>query len=147
MRNFYKSNVLFGAVIALVMFLICLDVYMFRENAMLFWSSLPVLLLVSGLAIGKLVQIRNSENWYFEQLTNEIKGSDSMSLISFPLPVAIVDRDRCVIWSNKRFDESFYAPTKDESSIDLVTEEPLELFGTEGREIEYSGRYYRVYSH
>ncbi len=37
MRNFYKSNVLFGAVIALVMFLICLDVYMFRENAMLFW--------------------------------------------------------------------------------------------------------------
>ena len=74
MRNFYKSNVLFGAVIALAMFLICLDVYMFRENAMLFWSSLPILLLVSGLAIGKLVQIRNSENWYFEQLTNEIKG-------------------------------------------------------------------------
>ncbi len=147
MRNFYKSNVLFGAVIALVIFLVCLDVYMFRENGMLFWCSFPILLLISGLAIGKLVQIRNSENWYFEQLTNEIEGSDSMSLISFPLPVAIVDRDRCVIWSNKRFDKCFYTPTKDESSIDMVTEEPLELFGTEGREIEYEGRYYRVYSH
>lgn len=147
MRNFYKSNVLFGAVIALVIFLICLDVYMFRENGMLFWCSFPILLLVSGLAVGKLIQIRSSENWYFEQLIDEIKNSDSMSLISFPLPVAIVDRDRCVIWSNKRFDECFYTPTKDESSIDLVTEEPLELFGTEGREIEYEGRYYRVYSH
>lgn len=147
MRNFYKSNVLFGAVVALVIFLIFLDIYIFKENSLLFWSSFPILLVVSGLAIGKLIQIRNSENWYFEKLTNEIKNSDSMSLINFPLPVAIVDKDRCVIWSNRRFDECFYTPTKDESSIDMVTEEPLELFGKEGREIEYNGRYYRVYSH
>ncbi len=147
MRNFYKSNVLLLAVCALVIFLVGLDVYLFWDNMLMFWASFPLLLLVSGLTIGKLVQIRSSENWYFEQLINEIKGSDSMSLISFPLPVAIVDRDRNIIWSNLRFDECFYTPAEDDSSVDTVTEEPLELFGTEGREIEYDGRYYRVYSH
>ena len=128
------------------MLLILLDAYMFRNDALLFWTSLPILVAVSGIALGKLFQIRKSEYWYFEQLTSEMRGADSMSLIGFPLPVAIVDNNGCIIWSNDCFNSSFFTPTEDESSIDLITDEPLELFNGDGREIHYDEKWYRVYS-
>ncbi|MDE7362753.1 MAG: DHH family phosphoesterase [Oscillospiraceae bacterium] len=146
MRNFYKSNVLLAAVVTLIVMLIVIDVYVFRHEPLMFWVSLPVLLGVSGLALGKLLQIRQSEYWYFDQLSAEIRSTDSMSLIGFPLPVCVVDDDSSVIWSNDCFNETFFVPSEDESSITAVTDVPLELFGSDGREIGYSDSWFRVYS-
>lgn len=146
MKNFYKSKVLLYSLCTLVVFLIGIDCYVFRSDPVLFWISLPVLVAVSGIAIGKLMQIRRSEYWYFEQLTSEIRGTDSMSLIGFPLPVAVVDEERCIIWSNDCFNENFFLPNEDESSVDVITDEPLVLFSDEGREIQYKDRWYHVYS-
>ncbi|MGN1422638.1 MAG: DHH family phosphoesterase [Oscillospiraceae bacterium] len=146
MKNFYKSKVLLYSLCTLIAFLLALDIYVFRTDPVMFWVSLPFLVAVSGIAIGKLVQIRRSEYWYFEQLTSEIRGTDSMSLIGFPLPVAMVDEDRCIIWSNDCFNESFFLPGEDESSVDVITDEPLVLFSDEGREIQYGDRWYHVYS-
>ena len=146
MRNFYKSNVLLAAVCALIIILIGVDIYVFRHEPLIFWVMLPILLGVSGLALGKLLQIRQSEYWYFEQLSEEIRGTDSMSLISFPLPICVLDSDRSVIWSNDCFNETFFTPDEDRCSIDEVTDMPLELFGSEGREIRFGERWFRVYS-
>lgn len=146
MKNFYKSKVLLYSLCALVIFLIGTDCYVFGSDPVLFWVTLPFVVLVSGVSIGKLVQIRRSEYWYFEQLSNEIRGTDSMSLIGFPLPVAIVDDERCIIWSNDCFNETFFMPNEDESSVDIITDEPLVLFKDEGREIKYLDRWYHVYS-
>lgn len=146
MKNFYKSNVLLAAVGTLIIVLIFIDVYVFRHEPLMFWVSLPVLLCVSGLALGKLLQIRQSEYWYFEQLSEEVRGTDSMSLISFPLPICIVDEERSVIWSNDCFNEMFFTPNEDESLINKVTDIPLELFGSDGREISYEDHWFRVYS-
>lgn len=146
MRNFYKSNALLAAIGTLIVMLIVIDVYVFRHEPLMFWITLPVLLVVSGLALGKLLQIRQSEYWYFEQLSDEIRGTDSMSLIGFPLPVCIVDNERCVIWSNECFNKVFFYPSEDESSIDSVTDVPLELFGSSGREISFDNNWFRVYS-
>lgn len=146
MKNLYKSGVLFLSVAALVALLIVLDVYMYRYSPALFWVSFPLLVAVSGMTIGKLLQIRKSEFWYFEQLTNEIHASENMSMISFPLPLAVVDSEGCIVWSNDCFHESFYVPDKDESSIYVVTDYSLELFGSEGRVIQFEDRWYCVYS-
>lgn len=146
MRNFYKSNILLGAVCALIILLIAVDVYVFRSDPLVFWLSLPILLGISALALGKLLQIRQSEYWYFDQLSREIRGTDSLSLIGFPLPIAVVDSGRSVIWSNDNFNEVFFLPNEDNSSIDSVTDMPLELFGADGREIRYGDRWFRVYS-
>lgn len=146
MRNFYKSNVLLFAVCLLIVTLIGIDIYVFRHDAVMFWVSLPVLLGISGITLGKLLQIRQSEYWYFEQLAEEIRGTASMSLIGFPLPICIVDAERSVIWSNDCFNETFFTPNEDQTSIDDVTDMPLELFGTEGREIRFEDRWFRVYS-
>ncbi len=146
MRNFYKSNILLGAVCALIIMLIAVDVYVFRSEPLLFWIMLPVMLGISALALGKLLQIRQSEYWYFDQLSREIRGTDSLSLIGFPLPIAVVDSGRSIIWSNDGFNEVFFLPNEDNSSIDPVTDMPLELFGSDGREIRYGDRWFRVYS-
>lgn len=146
MRNFYKSNVLLVAVCALIVILVGVDVYVFRQDALKFWVSLPIILGVSGLTLGKLLQIRQSEYWYFEQLSEEIRGTDSMSLIAFPLPICVVDSERSIIWSNDCFNSTFYTPSEDQTSIDEVTDMPVELFGSEGREIRYEGRWFRVFS-
>lgn len=146
MKNFYKSNVLLAAVGTLIIVLIIIDVYVFRHEPLMFWVSLPILLCVSGLALGKLLQIRQSEYWYFEQLSEEIRSTDSMSLVAFPLPICVVDEERSVIWSNDCFNEMFFTPSEDESSINKVTDVPLELFGSDGREIGYEENHFRVYS-
>ena len=146
MRNFYKSNVLLAAVCALIALLIGVDVYVFRHEPLIFWISLPIMLGISGIALGKLLQIRQSEYWYFDQLSEEIQSTDSMSLIKFPLPICVVDGERSVIWSNDSFNSDFFRPNEDESSIDKVTDMPLELFGSDGREIRFGDSWYRVYS-
>lgn len=146
MRNFYKSNILLAAICTLIIMLIVIDVFVFRFEPLMFWISLPILLGVSGLTLGKLLQIRQSEYWYFEQMSREIRDTVSVSLIGFPLPICVVDYDRCVIWNNDKFIREFFAPVEDESSIDRITDMPVELFGADGREIEYNGKWYRVHS-
>lgn len=146
MRNFYRSNILLAAVCALIIMLITVDVFVFRSEPLMFWLTLPILLGISALTLGKLLQIRQSEYWYFDQLSREIRGTDSLSLIGFPLPIAVVDSGRSIIWSNDTFNDVFFLPNEDQSSIDPVTDMPLELFGSDGREIRYGDRWFRVYS-
>lgn len=134
------------AVGLLVAILILMDIYMFRSEPLMFWLSLPVLLTVSGLTLGKLFQIRQNEHWYFDQMTGEIRSADSLSLIQFPLPVCVVDDNGSIIWSNKEFDAAFFVPNEDESFIDDVTNMPAELFGADGREIQYKDKWFRVHS-
>lgn len=146
MRNFYKSNVLLMAVCTLIIMLIVIDVFVFRFEPLMFWISLPILLGVSGMTLGKLLQIRQSEYWYFEQMSQEIRDTVSVSLIEFPLPICVVDSDRCVIWNNDIFVREFFATAEDESSIDRITDMPVELFGSDGREIKYNDKWYRIHS-
>ncbi len=146
MKNLYKSNFLLVAVGALVVCLLVLDGFLFRNDPLAFWLSMPILLLVSGLTIGKLIQIRKNEYFYFEQLNTTIDSSNRVALCSFPLPVALVNENRVIVWSNERFNGCFYKPNEDENLLDLVTDEPVEMFIGDGREIDYNGRIYRVYA-
>ncbi len=146
MKNFYASNALLAAVCVLIALLIGIDIYLFRSEPVIFWISLPILLGVSGLTLGKLMQIRQSEYRYFERLTSELHNANSMSLTNFPLPVCIVDNKRNVTWSNEKFNVAFFMPSEDNVSIDSVTDMPLELYGAEGRELRYGESWYRLYS-
>lgn len=144
MKNLYKSGVLLFAVGALVIILITLDFYLFGDNPLAFWVTFPILLGASALAVGKLIQIRSSELWYFEQINDAIRSSDSMTLVSFPLPVAVVDENDCIMWWNDCFEKSFFIPDEDVNTLDLITDKPIELLA--GRQIEYNDRWFRVYT-
>ena len=146
MKNFYKSNILLALVGALIASLLILDAMLFKDKPLLFWVSLPLLLLISGLAVGKLIQIRRNEYCYFEQLNATVDSSNRVALCSFPLPVALVNENRIIVWSNDSFNSCFYTPDEDDNSLDFVTEEPMDMFIGEGREMVYEGRTYRVYA-
>lgn len=146
MKNFYTSNALLAAICVLIAMLIGIDIYLFRSEPVVFWISLPFLLGLSGLTLGKLLQIRQSEYRYFERLSQEIRNANSVSLTKFPLPVCIVDGKRNVTWSNEKFNVAFFRPSEDSVSIDSVTDMPLELYGAEGRELRYGESWYRLYS-
>ncbi|MGN0678941.1 MAG: DHH family phosphoesterase [Oscillospiraceae bacterium] len=146
MKNFYTSNALLAAICVLIAMLVGIDIYLFRSEPVIFWISLPFLLGLSGLTLGKLLQIRQSEYRYFERLSQEIRNANSVSLTKFPLPVCIVDGKRNVTWSNEKFNVAFFRPSEDNVSIDSVTDMPLELYGAEGRELRYGESWYRLYS-
>ncbi|MGN0649228.1 MAG: DHH family phosphoesterase [Oscillospiraceae bacterium] len=147
MKNNYRSTALLFSVVAMVICLLVLDAFLFADNPLYFWISFPPLVLVSGLTIGKMIQIRNSEYRYFATLSESINSANRMALRSFPLPVAIVNDDRRIIWRNELFTEAFFPTGEEHASIDEITQQPLDMFaaGT-GFVIEYNGSYYRVYA-
>lgn len=130
----------------LVVLLVGVDVYVFRSEPLMFWITLPVLLCVSGLTIGKLFQIRANEFLYFGQLNDEIEKVNTTTLTQLPLPACVVNDSGNIIWSNDEFNKAFFVPNEDEMSIEQVTDMPAELFGTDGREIRYNDKWFRVNS-
>ncbi len=144
MKNMYRSNILLWAVSALTVCLLVLDVALFRSDARLFWLTFPLLLLVGGLALGKLIQIRLNEYAYYDRLDKSIDNANHLALVCFPMPVALVNDDRRIIWCNDSFVSAFFRPSDDESSIDRITAEPFSMLVGEGREIQMNGRWYRV---
>ncbi len=144
MKNFYRSNILLALVLALVVCLISMDIVLFSDQPGAFWISLPLLILVSGLTLGKLLQIRLNEYAYYDRLDKSIDNANHKALMSFPLPVALVNDERRIVWCNDGFVNAFFRPSEDESSIDVLTNEHLSLFAGDGREIGINGRWYRV---
>lgn len=144
MKNFYRSNILLALVLALVICLVAMDIVLFSDQPGNFWISLPLLILVSGLTVGKLLQIRLNEYAYYDRLDKSIDNANHKALMSFPLPVALVNDERRILWCNDGFTNAFFRPSEDESSIDVLTTEHLSLFAGDGREIRINGRWYRV---
>lgn len=146
MKNFYRSNVLFIAVAALVVCLIVLDAALFFVNNIIFWITFPILLLVSGVALGKLIQIRTNEYLYYDRLDKSIENANHKALMSLPMPVALVNDDRRILWCNDIFSSVFFRPSEDKFSLDELTEEPFSMLGGEGREVKIFGRWYKISS-
>lgn len=144
MRNFYRSNILLVSVLALIICLIVMDCALLSDSPSLFWLTFPLVILISGFAVGKLIQIRLNEYAYYDRLDKSIDNANHKALMSFPLPVALVNDERRILWCNDGFTTAFFRPSEDESSLDLITTEPFSMLVGEGREIKINGRWYRV---
>lgn len=146
-NNYYNSNILFAAVSALIVFVIVLDVYMFRNTPALFWLTFPFLLVVSGLTIGKLMQIRKNEYWFFEQLGDEIIRCGEIVTATLPIPAVVVNSEGEILWANERFKECMFIPNEnsDCSIFSVIGKKPLVYFNSDGYEIQYNDQCYRVY--
>lgn len=107
MKNLYRSKLLLVSVIALTVLLVALDSFMLRYSPKLFWITLPLLLLSGGIAVGKLLQIRVNEYAYYDRVDKIIDNTNHKALMSFPLPVALVNNDRRILWCNDAFGSCF----------------------------------------
>lgn len=146
MKNFFRDGGLVFSIIALIALLLFMSVFMFMFSTDMFWILAPFIVLVSGFAVGKLIQVTRRNFQYSALITDEIKSENKMSLYSLPMGVVVVDNARKIIWYNNNFLDFFGDEVVYGNSIDIITRLPLEKFTSkEGVEVKYRNRYYRAY--
>ncbi len=146
MKNFFRDGGLAISIIALISLLLFMSVFTFMYSPDMFWILAPFIVLVSGFAIGKLIQVTRRNFQYSALITEEIKSENKMSLYSLPMGVVITDFSRKIVWYNKNFAEFFKEEAVYGNSIDVISRLPLDRFTVKGGvEIKYKDRYYRAY--
>ncbi len=147
MKNFFRDSGLVISIIALIALLAVMSVLTFRYSPELFWILAPFTVLVSGFAIGKLIQVTRRNFQYYALFTEEIKSENKLSLYSLPMGVVIIDNDRRIVWYNKHFAEYFREVAVYGNYFDNISKLPIDKFMTEeGVEIRHNDCYYRAYA-
>ena len=146
MKNYFRDGGLVVSIVALIALLLFMSVVTFNYSPDMFWIIAPFIVLVSGFAIGKLIQVTRRNFQYSALINDQITQENKLSLYSLPMSVVITDNLKKIIWFNKGFAEAFTDDAVYGGSFDAITALPLESFMSEnGAEIRYKDRYYRVY--
>lgn len=146
MKNYFRDGGLIVSVIALIILIFIMSVFTFMYSPDMFWITAPFVVLVSGFATGKLIQVTRRNFQYSALITEEIKKQNKTSLYSLPMGVVITDADRKIIWYNKNFADYFKEEAVYGDSIDRISRLPLDkLMTEEGVDIKYNDSHYRVF--
>lgn len=146
MKNYFRDGGLVISIIALIILLGLMSVVTFNYSRDVFWIAAPFIVLVSGFAIGKLVQVTRRNFQYSALLNEEITQENKLSLYSLPMSVVIVDKTRKIVWFNKNFADAFADDAVYGGSFDAISTLPLERFTNgDGVEISHDDRYYKAY--
>lgn len=146
MKNYFRDGGLVFSVIALIALILFMSVFIFMYSPDMFWVTAPFVVLISGFAIGKLIQVTRRNFQYSSLITEEIRTQNKTSLYSLPMGVAITDSERKLLWFNKNFAEYFKEEAAYGGSLDLISRLPLDkLMTEEGVDIKHNERHYRAY--
>ena len=147
MKNYFRDGGLIISVIALITLLLLMSVMIFLYSSDMFWLIAPFIVLLSGFAIGKLIQVTRRNFQYSALIREEIATENKLSLYSLPMSVVIIDKARNIVWFNKSFSEKFAEEAVYGGSFDTITDMQLEkLMGGDGVQISHDNRYYRIYA-
>lgn len=145
MKNFYRDGGLFVSIIALIVIIFAMSGFIFSYSANVFWILAPIIVLVSGFAIAKLIQVTRANHQYFALIEQQLDHTNKLSLYNFPISVVIIDTNRKIVWYNTSFGDSFPDEAIYGNSIDSITSESFKALTSEkGVEIRFKGRYYLV---
>ena len=146
MKNYFRDGGLVFSVIALIALLLFMSVFTFMYSPDMFWVTAPFVVLVSGFAAGKLIQVTRRNFQYSALITDEIRTQNKTSLYSLPMGVVITVSERKLFWVNKHFSEFFGEEINYGTSIDIISKLPLDKLMTEdGADVKHNDRYYRAY--
>lgn len=147
MKNFYRDKGLIISITALIIALLLFMVFVYQKDTKVFWLTAPFVVLVSGFAVGKLIQVTRKTFQYFMHIDEEIDFANKVSLYNFPLSIAIIDSEKRLVWFNTQFYNSFSEYAQYGNSLDSITTTPLDNI-LEGKEVEitYNGKYYILYA-
>lgn len=147
MKNFYRDKGLVISIIVLVIVMVCVAALIFQFSPNLFWLSAPFIVLSSGFAIGKLIQVTNRTFQYFMHIDEEIDTLNQISVYNYPVAVAIVDKFGKLVWFNANFTTKFPDESVYGEPLDIITGMSIEkLLGRENTEIHYKENYYAVHA-
>ena len=145
MKNFFRDGGLVISVSALIVLLLFMSAAVFLYSPDMFWVTAPFIVLVSGFAVGKLIQVTRRNFQYSALIGEEISTENKLSLYSLPMSVVIIDSVRKIVWFNRSFSEKFADEAVYGGSFDAITELPLEKLMA-GVQISHRDRYYRIHA-
>lgn len=147
MKNFYRDGGLVISVSALVIALVIIQGYIYTKDINVFWLSAPLVVLIGGFAIGKLIQVTRKTFQYYARIDDELESKMHMSVHSFPMSAVIIDSAGRIVWTNGKFTEEF--PDCCEYSMELsnITDiPPADFFTDDGITVRYKDKVYKVFA-
>jgi len=145
LKNFYRDGGHVISISALLIVTIALSVTVYTLDSQIFWVFAPFIVLTAGFTIGKLILVTRKTFQYFAVINSEIDLANSVSLYSFPVSIAIIDRERRFIWFNEGFVSDFSEVAVFGNSLDLVTGASMDLlFSQGGARIKSNNKYFKV---
>lgn len=145
MKNFYRDGGFALSVIALALAAFGLSVELYINGSELFWVLTPIIVIISGLAIGKLILITRKTRQYITTIKNELDLADSASLYHSPVAIAIIDAESRFMWFNECFGREFKDIARHGNSLENITAASIDLLlSGEGVQVSHEDKYYKV---
>ena len=110
-------------------------------------GCLRLLLCLSAVAIGKLIQVTRKTFQYYARIDDELESKMHMSVHSFPMSAVIIDSAGRIVWTNGKFTKEF--PDCCEYGMELsdITDiPPADFFTDDGITVRYNDSVYKVFA-
>lgn len=147
MKNFYRDGGLVISVSALVVALVIIQGYIYTKDINVFWVSAPFVVLISGFAIGKLIQVTRKTFQYYARIDDELESKMHMSVHSFPMSAVIIDSAGRIVWTNGKFTEEFPDCCEYGMELSNITDiPPADFFTDDGITVRYKDSVYKVFA-
>ena len=147
MKNFYRDGGLVISVSALVVALVIIQGYIYTKDIHVFWVSAPVVVLIGGFAIGKLIQVTRKTFQYYARIDDELESKMHMSVHSFPMSAVIIDSAGRIVWTNGKFTEEFPDCCEYGMELSNITDiPPADFFTDDGITVRYKDSVYKVFA-
>ena len=146
MKNLYRDRGFIISIALLITGLFSLIGYIYTVSQKVFWVILPIGVGIGIFAVGKLIQVTRSTFQYYKYMDYNIDATHSVSLYNFPNAVAVVDKERNIVWNNAIFAKNFFEVDAYTNGLDYITKESLDSLLKNGvQEICYGGRFYDIH--
>ncbi len=136
-------------VIILMALSLVLCAALFFTNRILFFVSLPIVLVINALAFWAVWRMQRDLYKIITQMGKSVSGHEEGGLIDFPMSAMIVTEEGEIVWYNEQFRAGVLQDEKDIYGAPLSSlfkEEISQLLEFAPRRVECYGRYYDVYT-
>lgn len=147
MKNFYRDGGLVISVSALIVALVIIQGYIYTKDINVFWVSAPLVVLIGGFAIGKLIQVTRKTFQYYARIDDELESKMHMSVHSFPMSAVIIDSAGRIVWTNGKFTKEFPDCCEYGMELSNITDiPPADFFTDDGITVRYKDSVYKVFA-
>jgi len=135
--------------ITLMVISLLVTTVLFFFSKIIFFVAMPLVILVVGYSIYKLMHIQSDLHTIITGMGNSITDSHDASLINFPLPSIIVSEANEILWYNEMFKDMIITDEDDifgYSIQDIFEKDIYEIGANQGILLQHKGKFYEAFS-
>lgn len=135
--------------ITLMVISLLVTAVLFFFSKILFFVAMPLVILVVGYSIYKLMHIQSDLHTIITGMGKSITDSHDASLINFPLPSLIVSEANEILWYNEMFKDMVITDENDVfgySIQDIFEKDIYSVGANQGILLQHKGKFYEAFS-